>query len=165
MNHRIRAREVRVIGPEGNQLGIMPLDQALKLAEAAGLDLVEVAPEAQPPVCRILDYGKYRYTQKKKEHGSRKRQAFVTVKEVKVGSRTDPHDLVYKVRNIRRFIERGERVRVSVLFRGREITHPELGREMLDGVFAQVQDVAKLDAAPRMEGRSMAMLLTPKQTS
>ena len=134
----------------------------MKLAESHSLDLVEVAPEAQPPVCRVLDYGKYRYTQKKKDQGSRKKQAFVTVKEVKVGSRTDPHDLVYKVRNIRRFIERGERVRVSVFFRGREITHPELGREMLDGVLAQVQDVAKLDASPRMEGRSLAMLLAPK---
>jgi len=140
----------------------LPLDQALKVAETHSLDLVEVAPEAQPPVCRVLDYGKYRYTQKKKDQGSRKKQAFVTVKEVKVGSRTDPHDLVYKVRNIRRFIERGERVRVSVFFRGREITHPELGREMLNGVLAQVQDVAKLDASPRMEGRSLAMLLAPK---
>jgi translation initiation factor IF-3 len=134
----------------------------LKVAESHSLDLVEVAPEAQPPVCRVLDYGKYRYTQKKKDQGSRKKQAVVTVKEVKVGSRTDPHDLVYKVRNIRRFIERGERVRVSVFFRGREITHPELGREMLNGVLAQVQDVAKLDASPRMEGRSLAMLLAPK---
>jgi len=140
----------------------LPLDQALKVAETHSLDLVEVAPEAQPPVCRVLDYGKYRYTQKKKDQGSRKKQAVVIVKEVKVGSRTDPHDLVYKVRNIRRFIERGERVRVSVFFRGREITHPELGREMLDGVLAQVQDVAKLDASPRMEGRSLAMLLAPK---
>jgi translation initiation factor IF-3 len=138
------------------------LDQALKVAESHSLDLVEVAPEAQPPVCRVLDYGKYRYTQKKKDQGSRKKQAVVIVKEVKVGSRTDPHDLVYKVRNIRRFIERGERVRVSVFFRGREITHPELGREMLNGVLAQVQDVAKLDASPRMEGRSLAMLLAPK---
>ena len=132
------------------------------MAESHSLDLVEVAPEAQPPVCRVLDYGKYRYTQKKKDQGSRKKQAVVIVKEVKVGSRTDPHDLVYKVRNIRRFIERGERVRVSVFFRGREITHPELGREMLNGVLAQVQDVAKLDASPRMEGRSLAMLLAPK---
>ncbi len=132
------------------------------MAESHSLDLVEVAPEAQPPVCRVLDYGKFRYTQKKKDQGSRKKQAFVSVKEVKVGSRTDPHDLVFKVRNIRRFIERGERVRVSVFFRGREITHPELGREMLDGVLAQVQDVAKLDASPRMEGRSLAMLLAPK---
>ena len=132
------------------------------MAETHSLDLVEVAPEAQPPVCRVLDYGKFRYTQKKKDQGSRKKQAVVIVKEVKVGSRTDPHDLVYKVRNIRRFIERGERVRVSVFFRGREITHPELGREMLNGVLAQVLDVAKLDASPRMEGRSLAMLLAPK---
>lgn len=151
-----------MIGPEGNQLGIMPLEQALRAAESHGLDLVEVAPEAQPPVCRILDYGKYRYLQKKREQEARKKQSFVTIKEVKVGSRTDPHDLAYKVRNIRRFLERGEKVRVSVFFRGREITHPELGREMLEGVLAQVQDVARLDGGPKMEGRSMAMMLTPK---
>jgi translation initiation factor IF-3 len=140
----------------------MVLYEALKLAEAQGLDLVEVAPEAQPPVCRLMDYGKFRYLQKKKSHGAKKRQAFVTVKEVKMGSRTDRHDLVYKVRNIRRFIERGQRVKVSVFFRGREITHPELGKEMLDGVLNQVQDIARLDIAPRLEGRNMAMLLTPK---
>ncbi len=141
---------------------MMVLYEALKLAEAQGLDLVEVAPEAQPPVCRLMDYGKFRYLQKKKSHGAKKRQAFVTVKEVKMGSRTDRHDLVYKVRNIRRFIERGQRVKVSVFFRGREITHPELGKEMLDGVLNQVQDIARLDIAPRLEGRNMAMLLTPK---
>lgn len=140
----------------------MPLHEALKLVESQDLDLVEVAPEAQPPVCRMMDYGKFRYLQKKKTHGTKKKQTFVTVKEVKMGSRTDRHDLVYKVRNIRRFIERGQRVRVSVFFRGREITHPELGREMLNGVLVQVQDIAKLDIAPRLEGRSMAMLLTPK---
>lgn len=141
---------------------MMALYEALKLAEAQGLDLVEVAPEAQPPVCRLMDYGKFRYLQKKKSHGAKKRQAFVIVKEVKMGSRTDRHDLVYKVRNIRRFIERGQRVKVSVFFRGREITHPELGKEMLNGVLIQVQDIARLDIAPRLEGRSMAMLLTPK---
>ncbi len=140
----------------------MPLHEALKLAESQGLDLVEVAPEAQPPVCRVLDYGKFRYLQKKKSHGAKKKQTFVAVKEVKMGSRTDRHDLVYKVRNIRRFIERGQRVKVSVFFRGREITHPELGRQMLEGVLGQVQDIAKLDITPRLEGRSMAMLLTPK---
>ncbi|MGH7770643.1 MAG: translation initiation factor IF-3 [Candidatus Binatia bacterium] len=162
INHQIRAREVRVIGPEGNQLGVMPLHEALKMVESQELDLVEVAPEAQPPVCRMMDYGKFRYLQKKKSHGAKKKQTFVTVKEVKMGSRTDRHDLVYKVRNIRRFIERGQRVRVSVFFRGREITHPELGKEMLNGVLVQVQDIAKLDISPRLEGRSMAMLLTPK---
>lgn len=143
-------------------MGVMPLHEALKMVEGQGLDLVEVAPEAQPPVCRMMDYGKFRYLQKKKSHGAKKRQTFVTVKEVKMGSRTDRHDLVYKVRNIRRFIERGQRVKVSVFFRGREITHPELGREMLGGVLVQVQDIAKLDIAPKLEGRSMAMLLTPK---
>lgn len=143
-------------------MGVMALHEALKTVEGLGLDLVEVAPEAQPPVCRMMDYGKFRYLQKKKSHGAKKKQTFVTVKEVKMGSRTDRHDLVYKVRNIRRFIERGQRVKVSVFFRGREITHPELGRRMLDGVMVQVQDIAKLDIAPRLEGRNMAMLLTPK---
>lgn len=151
-----------MIGPQGDQLGIMPLHEALRLVETQGLDLVEVAPEAQPPVCRIMDYGKYRYLQKKKSHGAKKKQTYVAVKEVKMGSRTDPHDLLYKVRNIRRFIERGQRVKVSVFFRGREITHPELGKHMLDGVLNQVLDIAKLDVAPRLEGRNMAMLLTPK---
>lgn len=143
-------------------MGIMPLYEALKLVETQGLDLVEVAPDAKPPVCRIMDYGKYRYLQRKKTQGAKKKQTFVAVKEVKMGSRTDPHDLVYKVRNIRRFIERGQRVKVSVFFRGREITHPELGRQMLDGVIVQVQDIAKLEVSPRLEGRNMAMLLTPK---
>lgn len=140
----------------------MPLHEALRLVESQGLDLVEVAPDAQPPVCRVMDYGKYRYLQKKKSHGAKKKQTYVAVKEVKMGSRTDRHDLLYKVRNIRRFIERGQRVKVSVFFRGREITHPELGKQMLDGVLTQVLDIAKLDVAPRLEGRNMAMLLTPK---
>lgn len=140
----------------------MPLYEALKLVENQDVDLVEVAPEAQPPVCRIMDYGKFRYIQRKKSQEGKKKQTFVSIKEVKMGSRTDRHDLVFKVRNIRRFIERGQRVKVSVFFRGREITHPELGRKMLDGVLVQIQDIAKLDIAPRLEGRSMAMLLTPK---
>ena len=142
-------------------MGVMPLYEALKLVEAQELDLVEVAAEAQPPVCRIMDYGKFRYEQKKKTHGPKK-HSIVEVKEVKMGSRTDPHDVAHKVKNIRLFIERGQRVKVSVFFRGREITHPELGRQMLSGVVDQVQDIAKVDIAPRLEGRSMAMLLTPK---
>ncbi len=153
---------MRVIGPEGDQLGVMPLHEALKMVEVQELDLVEVAPEAQPPVCRMMDYGKFRYEQRKKSHGAKKKQTFVAVKEVKMGSRTDRHDLVYKIRNIRKFIERGQRVKVSVFFRGREITHPQLGKQMLDGVFGQVQDIAKLDISPRLEGRNMSMLLTPK---
>ena len=152
-----------MIGADGSQLGVMPLHEALKLVETQGIDLVEVAPEAQPPVCRMMDYGKFRYLQKKKSQGTKKKQTFVAIKEVKMGSRTDRHDLVYKVRHIRRFIERGQRVKVSVFFRGREITHPELGREMLNGVRGQVQDIAKVDISPRLEGRNMAMLLVPKQ--
>jgi translation initiation factor IF-3 len=151
-----------VIGADGGQLGVMLLENALKLADSQGFDLVEVAPEAQPPVCRVLDYGKFRYLQKKKEQDARKKQTFVSVKEVKVGSRTDPHDVIFKVRHIRRFLENGERVKVSVFFRGREITHPELGKEMLKGVLAQVQDIAKVDVPPRLEGRNMAMFLSPK---
>lgn len=143
-------------------MGVMPLYEALKLVESQDLDLVEVASEAQPPVCRIMDYGKFRYLQKKKIHEGKKKQTFVAVKEVKFGSRTNHHDIVVKVRNIRRFITRGQRVRVSVFFRGREITHPEIGRQMLKTVLGQVEDIVKLDIAPRMEGRSMAMLLMPK---
>ena len=143
-------------------MGVMPLHEALKMVETQDLDLVEVAPEAQPPVCRMMDYGKFRYLQRKKSQGAKKKQTFVAIKEVKMGSRTDRHDLVYKVRNIRRFIDRGQRVKVSVFFRGREITHPELGRKMLNGVLVQVEDIAKLDISPRLEGRSMAMLLTPR---
>lgn len=140
----------------------MPLHEALKMVESQEVDLVEVAPEAQPPVCRIMDYGKFRYLQKKKTHGAKRKQIVVIIKEVKFGSRTDAHDLTYKVRNIRRFIERGQRVKVSVFFRGREITHPELGQKTLQGVWGQVQDVAKMDIAPRLEGRNMSMLLAPK---
>ena len=150
-----------MIGPQGEQLGVMPLYEALKQVEALELDLVEVAAESQPPVCRMMDYGKFRYEQKKKAHGPKK-HAVVEIKEVKMGSRTDAHDVEHKVRNIRLFIERGQRVKVSVFFRGREITHPELGRQMLRGVAAQILDIAKVDIEPRLEGRNMAMLLTPK---
>ncbi len=152
---------MRVIGPKGEQLGVLPLHEALKQVEAQELDLVEVAPDAQPPVCRMMDYGKFRYEQKKKSHGPKK-HSVVEIKEVKRGSRTDAHDVEHKVRNIRQFIGKGQRVKVSVFFRGREITHPELGRQMLRGVVGQVLDVAKVDIEPRLEGRNMAMLLSPK---
>jgi len=150
-----------VIGVDGSQLGVMSLYEALKTVESLGVDLVEVASEAQPPVCRMMDYGKFRYEQKKKSHGASK-HSIVEIKEVKMGSRTDPHDVVHKVKNIRKFIGEGQRVKVSVFFRGREITHPELGRQMLMTVMEQLRDVAKLDIDPRLEGRNMAMLVTPK---
>ncbi len=140
----------------------MSLREALHIVESQTLDLVEVAPDAKPPVCRVMDYGKYRYQQKKKTQGAKKKSTVVIIKEVKIGAKTDPHDLLYKVKNIRRFIGKGQRVKVSIFFRGREITHPELGRQMLSGVVSQVEDIAKIDISPRMEGRRMAMLLTPK---
>ena len=127
---------MRVIGPKGEQIGVIPLHEALKQVEVLELDLVEVAPDAQPPVCRMMDYGKFRYEQKKKSHSTGK-HTVVEIKEVKMGSRTDAHDVEHKVRNIRQFIEKGQRVKVSVFFRGREITHPELGRRMLLGVVEQ----------------------------
>ena len=136
------------------------MHEALKQVETLDLDLVEVAPDAQPPVCRMMDYGKFRYEQKKKQQGPKK--TVVEIKEVKMGSRTDAHDIEHKVKNIRKFIDEGQRVKVSVFFRGREITHPELGRHLLTGVVELVQDVAKVDIQPRLEGRNMAMLLTPK---
>ncbi|MBI3757072.1 MAG: translation initiation factor IF-3 [Deltaproteobacteria bacterium] len=162
INQQIRAREVRVIEADGKQSGIMPLGEALRLAESKEFDLVEVSPTATPPVCRIMDYGKFRYLQKKKVQESRKNQTQVLVKEVKLGSRTSEHDIDFKVNHIRRFLEKKQRVKVSVLFRGREITHPEIGREMLDKVVEKVQDIGSLDGQARMEGRNMSVLVVPR---
>ena len=162
MNNQIRAREVRVIGADGAQLGVMPPGDALRLAQQKDLDLVEVAPSASPPVCRIMDYGKYRYTQKKKAQESRKKSAAVVLKEVKVGSQTSVHDVDFKVGHIRGFLGEGHRVKVSVFFRGRSITHPELGRAMLEKIAEKVNDVATIEQSPRLEGRSMSMMLVAK---
>ena len=162
MNNQIRAREVRVIGADGAQLGVMTPSDALRLAQQKELDLVEVAPTATPPVCRIMDYGKYRYTQKKKAQESRKKSAAVVLKEVKVGSQTSVHDVEFKVGHIRGFLGEGHRVKVSVFFRGRSITHPELGRVMLDRIAEKVADVATVEQTPRLEGRSMSMMLVAK---
>jgi translation initiation factor IF-3 len=162
VNGQIRAREVRVIDADGAQLGVMTPGDALRMAQQKELDLVEVAPTAQPPVCRIMDYGKFRYTQKKKAQESRKKSAAVVLKEVKVGSQTSTHDVDFKVGHIRGFLGEGHRVKVSVFFRGRSITHPELGRAMLDRIAEKVSDVASVEQQPRLEGRSMAMMLIAK---
>jgi translation initiation factor IF-3 len=153
---------VRVIDPEGKQLGIMPLGEALRLAEGREFDLVEVSPTAAPPVCRIMDYGKFRYLQKKKVQESRKHQTQVLVKEVKLGSRTSEHDIDFKVNHIRRFLEKKQRVKVSVFFRGREITHPEIGKEMLGKVVDKVQDLGATEGQARLEGRNMSILVVPR---
>jgi translation initiation factor IF-3 len=162
VNNQIRAREVRVIGADGAQLGVMTPSDALRLAQQKEFDLVEVAPTANPPVCRIMDYGKYRYTQKKKAQESRKKSAAVVLKEVKVGSQTSVHDVEFKVGHIRGFLGEGHRVKVSVFFRGRSITHPELGRVMLERIAEKVSDVASVEQTPRLEGRSMSMMLVSK---
>jgi translation initiation factor IF-3 len=162
VNGQIRAREIRVIGADGAQLGVMTPQDALRLAQQKELDLVEVAASANPPVCRIMDYGKYRYTQKKKAQESRKKSSAVVLKEVKVGSMTSVHDVDFKVGHIRDFLGEGHRVKVSVFFRGRSITHPELGRAMLDKIADKVSDIASVEQTPRMEGRSMSMMLIAK---
>ena len=151
-----------MIDSDGTQLGVLDTPQALRIAEGKELDLVEIAPTATPPVCRIMDYGKFRYEKKKKAAESKKKQVFVTVKEVKMGSRTDEHDVGFKVSHIRKFLERGQRVKVSVFFRGREITHPEIGREKLLEVFDKVKDLSNMEVTPRLEGRNMSMMLQPR---
>jgi translation initiation factor IF-3 len=152
-----------VVDAGGEQLGIMPLEEALRLAEGQELDLVEVAAVATPPVCRIMDFGKYQYTQKKKAQESRKKSSAVVVKEVKIRSRTDQHDVGFKIGHIRRFLEKGHRVKVSVFFRGREITHLDLGQEMLDRVYEEIKDLAQIDVKARLDGRHLAMLVAPRK--
>jgi len=150
-----------LIDVDGAQ-NVMPLARALEIANQRSLDLVEVAATAVPPVCRIMDYGKYRCMQRKKAAESRKKATRVVVKEVKLGSQTDDHDVAFKVNHIRRFLEDGMRVKVSVFFRGRAITHPEKGREMLDLVMSKIDDVASQEVRPRLEGRNMSMMVVPK---
>jgi translation initiation factor IF-3 len=153
---------VRVIDVDGHQAGILSLRDAIKLAESRGLDLVEVASNAQPPVCRITDFDKYRYAQKKKAHDSRRSSSASLIKEVKMGARTEKHDVEFKVKHIRRFVGEGQRVKLSIWFRGREITHPELGRTLIQAILEQVQDIAQPEGSARMEGRNMSVLLTPR---
>jgi translation initiation factor IF-3 len=158
----IRAREVRVIASEGEQLGVMLLREALQKAEESGLDLVEVAPTAVPPVCRIMDFGKYKYEMNKKAHESKKHQTVIAVKEVKLRPRTDDHDVQFKTNNIRRFLEGGDKVKVSIMFRGREMAHPQQGRVLLERIVNDLQSVAIVEQMPRMEGRNMFLMLAAK---
>jgi translation initiation factor IF-3 len=151
-----------VIDADGKQAGIMNVRDAIRLAESRGLDLVEVASAAQPPVCRVTDFDKYRYAQKKKTHDAKRGATASAVKEVKMGALTEKHDVEFKVKHIRRFVTDGQRVKLSVSFRGRQITHPELGRALIDNIVEQVRDVAQPDGHTRMEGRNMSVLLTPR---
>lgn len=158
MNRRIRIREVFVIGPDGDQIGVMPTSKALRMAEEAGLDLVEVAPNSRPPVCRILDYGKFKYEQKKKARGKPKSHSSV-LKEIRVRPKIDVNDVSIKVRKAREFLEAGHKVQVTCLFRGREMAYQSLGRDVLMRVVEMLSDIARLERTPRMEGRRMNLLL------
>ena len=161
-NEMIRAREVRVIAADGEQKGIMQRNEAIALAREAGLDLVEVSSNAEPPVCRIMDYGKFKYEQQKKKQEAKKRQSVVQIKEIKVRPKTDDHDYETKVRHIRRFLEDGDRCKVTVFFRGREIVHKDRGVSILDRIVQDLADVAKVDQEARAEGRTLQLLLGPR---
>jgi translation initiation factor IF-3 len=161
INHRIRVPEIRVILEE-EQLGIMPTHEALRLAEEKGLDLVEISPRAFPPVCRIMDYGKYKYEEAKKKQQARKRASTVETKEIKFRPKTEEHDMDFKVKHVRRFLEEGNKVRLAVVFRGREITHPQTGLNVLHRVIERCADIATVEANQNMEGRRMIMVIAPK---
>src|SRR3954462_13598299 len=162
INHRIRVPEIRVILDEGDQLGVMPTHEALRLAEEKGLDLVEISPRAFPPVCRIMDYGKYKYEEAKKKQQARKRASTVETMEIKFRPKTEEHDMAFKVKHVRRFLEGGNKVRLAVVFRGREITHPKTGMNVLNRVVELCADIAPVQATPNMEGRRMIMVIGPK---
>ena len=162
VNYGIRVREVRVISADGEQLGILDTREAIRKAEELGLDLVEVAATAKPPVCRIMDFGKYKYELNKKAHESKKHQTVITVKEVKLRPRTDDHDVQFKTNNIKRFLEEGNKVKVSIMFRGREMARTMAGRTILEGIIKELEGVATVEQQPRMEGNNMTMLLGQK---
>ena len=161
VNQQIRISPVRVVDPQGEQIGILPIERALEIAEEQGLDLVEVAPLARPPVCRIMDYGKFRYEEQRKAREARKKQHQVQLKEVKMRPGIEDHDFDFKLRHARRFLEEGNKVKITMMFRGRQMAHPELVREVLDRVVTEVADVGKVESNPTMEARSMTMVLAP----
>ena len=163
INEQIRDREVRLIGEDGQLVGIMSSRDAYKMAQDAGLDLVKIAPKAQPPVCKIVDYGKYRYEQARKEKEAKKKQKTIDVKEVRLSPNIDTNDLNTKVNAARKFLSKGDRVKVTLRFRGREMAHMASSRHVLDDFAKQLADVATVEKAPKVEGRSMTMFLTEKR--
>lgn len=162
INHAIRAHEVRVIADDGEQLGILTLREALEAAEARQLDLVEVSPTATPPVCRIMDYGKFKYQSSKKQQEAKKKQVHVQVKEVKIRPKTDEHDLEFKIKHVRRFLEEGNKAKVTLVYRGREITHQDIGRSVIEKFASGLADIGVVEVAPRVDGRQLFMIIAPK---
>ena len=163
MNREIRAPEIRVIDEDGTMLGVFAPPDALRMAEAKGLDLIEIAPTAKPPTCKIMDYGKFKYENKKKEHQARQNQTVIVIKEIQIRPRTDVHDLNVKMAHARRFLLEGDKVKVNLRFQGREMAHQELGMQLLQRVIAQLQDIANVESSPKMEGRQLFVLLSPDQ--
>ncbi len=162
MNEYIQAEEVRLISEEGKQIGVVPVNEALEKAQEHGLDLVEIAPKAKPPVCKIMDYGKYIYEQNKKEKQNKKKQHTVTLKEIRMRPKTEDHDLEFKVRHARSFLENKNKVKFTVQFRGRELAYKEFGEQLLDRVLEMLEDIAKIEQPKKFEGRMMTMVLTHK---
>ena len=165
VNDQIRISPIRLIGADGEQLGIVALDDARDRAADAGLDMVEVAPDARPPVVKLMDYGKFRYEEQRKARDSKKKQHKIQVKEVKFRPGIEEHDYEFKLRHARRFLEDGNKVKLTMMFRGRQITHPEIGLEVLQRVTKDLEDLAKTEARPNMEGRTMSMMLAPLKTT
>jgi translation initiation factor IF-3 len=163
INEEIRAREVRVVSASNEQLGVMVLREALRLAAESQLDLVEVAPLAKPPVCRMMDYGKYKYEQQKREKEAKKKQKIVTIKEVKVRPNIEDHDFQVKLKNAQRFLLDGDKVKATVMFRGRELSHPELGRQVLVRMAGELKEIANVERDAKLEGKNMIMILAAKQ--
>ncbi len=162
VNDRIRAPEIRLIGAEGENLGVVSPAQALEMASEVGLDLVEISPNATPPVCKIMDFGKFKYEQQKREAEARKKQKIIEVKEVKFRPNTDQHDYDVKMRNVVKFLENGDKVKVTLRFRGREMAHQKLGLELLNRVADDVTEIGKVENFPKMEGRQMVMMIGPR---
>ena len=163
VNRQIRAKEVRVIDPDGKQLGILPLAEALRAAANAELDLVEVSSKSDPPVCRIMDYGKFKYQQSKKAHDAKKKQAVIHLKEVKMRPKTEDHDFQFKLRHIERFLKEGNKTKVTIVFRGRELAHPDLGRKMISRITEEAKEWGKVEQEAKFEGRNFIMILAPVQ--
>ena len=163
INGQIRDKEVRVIGEDGEQKGVMPIKEAMRLAQEAELDLVKIAPKAHPPVCKIIDYGKYRYELARKEKEAKRKQKTVEVKEVRLSPNIDTNDLNTKVNNAKKFISKGNKVKITLRFRGREMAHVQQSKHILDDFAEMLKDVASIEKAPKLEGRSMSMVLTEKR--
>jgi translation initiation factor IF-3 len=163
INEEIRAKEIRLLGVNNEQLGIVQVRDALRMAQEQNIDLVEIAPTAKPPVCRIMDYGKFKYEQSKKDKEARKKQKVISVKEVKLRPGIEDHDFSVKLKNAQRFLEDGDKVKVTIMFRGRELSHADLGRQVLVKMASECSPLAIVEREPRLEGKNMIMILSPKQ--